>query len=66
MVHASNQVMVVVPSTMWNYLRSIFLDLISDRKIALRMRDISLIAVEGAVAGATIAMTMAILLFRRS
>ncbi|KAI0117687.1 Mdm33 family-domain-containing protein [Nemania sp. FL0031] len=49
-----------------NYLRAVLLDLISDRKITLRMRDISLIAVEGAVAGATIAMTMAILLFRRS
>ncbi|KAI1126122.1 Mdm33 family-domain-containing protein [Nemania abortiva] len=49
-----------------NYWRSVFLDLISDRKIALRMRDISLIAVEGAVAGATIAATLAILLFRRS
>lgn len=35
-----------------NYWRSAFADLVSDRWIALRMRDISLIAVEGLVAGA--------------
>ncbi|KAI0445950.1 hypothetical protein F4803DRAFT_559798 [Xylaria telfairii] len=49
-----------------NYWRSTFADLLSDRWIALRMRDISLIAVEGLVAGAAIAGTLTMLLFRRA
>ncbi|KAI0489705.1 Mdm33 family-domain-containing protein [Xylaria cf. heliscus] len=48
------------------YWRSAFLDLISDRQIALRMRDISLIAVEGLVTGVAIATTLALLLLRRA
>jgi sensitive to high expression protein 9 len=45
--------------------RSFFVDLVSDREIALRMRDVSLIALEGTLAGAAVAGTMAIFLFRR-
>ncbi|KAI0406086.1 hypothetical protein F4802DRAFT_559291 [Xylaria palmicola] len=48
------------------YWRSAVVDLVSDRKIALRMRDVSLIAVESAVAGAAIVGALAILLFRRT
>ncbi|KAI1744189.1 Mdm33 family-domain-containing protein [Xylaria scruposa] len=49
-----------------SYWRSMFEDLISDRQIALRMRDISLVAVESFVTGAAIAGTLALLLFRRA
>ncbi|TRX98303.1 hypothetical protein FHL15_000948 [Xylaria flabelliformis] len=49
-----------------SYWRSIFEDLTSDRQIALRMRDISLVAVEGFVTGAAIAGTLVILLFRHT
>ncbi|KAI0543032.1 hypothetical protein GGR58DRAFT_5600 [Xylaria digitata] len=50
-----------------SYWRSVLMDLISDRKIALRMRDVSLIAIEGAVTGAAVAGTVAvIILFRRT
>ncbi|KAI0877319.1 Mdm33 family-domain-containing protein [Hypoxylon argillaceum] len=49
-----------------SYIRSILEDLISDRQITLRMRDVSLIAIEGVVAGATMTAAVAILLLRRS
>ncbi|KAI1755177.1 Mdm33 family-domain-containing protein [Xylaria castorea] len=62
-----------VPRVSWrealrdlSYWRSALEDLISDRQIALRMRDISLIAVEGLVTGAAIAGTVAIFLSRRA
>ncbi|KAI0861924.1 Mdm33 family-domain-containing protein [Xylaria cubensis] len=45
-----------------SYWRSLYEDLTSDRQIALRMRDISLVAVEGFVTGAAIAGTLVILL----
>jgi sensitive to high expression protein 9 len=46
--------------------RSTVIDLSSDRKIALRMRDVSLIALEGVAAGAAVVGTVAILLLRRT
>ncbi|KAI0423164.1 hypothetical protein F5X98DRAFT_5400 [Xylaria grammica] len=49
-----------------SYWRSALMDLISDRKIALRMRDVSLIAIEGLVTGAAVAGAVAVLLFRRA
>ncbi|KAI1825988.1 Mdm33 family-domain-containing protein [Xylaria intraflava] len=49
-----------------NYWRLTLWDLLSDRKIALRMRDISLIAVEGVAIGATVAGSLALLLLRRT
>ncbi|GAP84887.1 putative mitochondrion biogenesis protein [Rosellinia necatrix] len=62
-----------LPWTAWrealgdlDYWRSTYEDLISDRKVALRMRDVSLIAVEGAITGAILAWTVAAFLFRRA
>ncbi|KAI0206303.1 Mdm33 family-domain-containing protein [Astrocystis sublimbata] len=49
-----------------NYWRLVLLDLISDRQIALRMRDVSLIAVEGLVTGATLVGIVAALLSRHA
>ncbi|KAI0913244.1 hypothetical protein F4823DRAFT_87424 [Ustulina deusta] len=49
-----------------DYWRVILVDLVSDRKIALRMRDVSLIAIEGVAAGAALAGVVAIFLFRRT
>ncbi|KAI0548828.1 Mdm33 family-domain-containing protein [Xylaria curta] len=49
-----------------SYWRSMFEDLTSDRQIALRMRDISLVAVESFVTGAAIAGTLALLLLRHA
>ncbi|KAK3901731.1 putative mitochondrial inner membrane protein [Staphylotrichum tortipilum] len=47
-------------------LREAVLDLSSDRRIDLRMRDASLIALQGAAAGATVALVLAVSLFRSS
>ncbi|KAK4234461.1 sensitive to high expression protein 9, mitochondrial [Achaetomium macrosporum] len=47
-------------------LKADVLDLTSERKINLRMRDVSLIALQGAVAGATVAATLAFALLRSS
>ncbi|KAI3332031.1 hypothetical protein HD806DRAFT_178413 [Xylariaceae sp. AK1471] len=44
--------------------RSFFADLVSDREIALRMRDVSLLALEGMVAGAAVAGTVTIFISR--
>ncbi|RYC59721.1 hypothetical protein CHU98_g6489 [Xylaria longipes] len=62
-----------VPKVSWrealtdlSYWREALVDLVSDRQIALRMRDISLIAIEGLVTGAAIAGTVAIFLSRRA
>ncbi|KAI0458678.1 hypothetical protein F5B21DRAFT_401958 [Xylaria acuta] len=49
-----------------SYWRSALVDLVSDRQIALRMRDVSLIAVEGLVTGAAIVGTVAVFLSRRA
>lgn len=49
-----------------DYWRLVFDDLMSDRKIALRMRDLSLVAIEGAVTGAFFAWTVLVLFFRRA
>ncbi|KAJ2987565.1 hypothetical protein NUW58_g4436 [Xylaria curta] len=49
-----------------SYWRSALVDLASERTIALRMRDVSLIAIEGLVTGAAIAGTVAIFLVRRA
>ncbi|KAH8681176.1 Mdm33 family-domain-containing protein [Xylariales sp. PMI_506] len=46
--------------------RESVVDLTSERKIALRVRDVSLVAVEAAAAGAMMAGTIAVLLLRRS
>ncbi|KAI1081805.1 Mdm33 family-domain-containing protein [Whalleya microplaca] len=46
--------------------KAFFVDLSSERKIALRMRDVSLIALEGVVAGVAIASTMAVVFIRRA
>ncbi|KAI0010948.1 Mdm33 family-domain-containing protein [Xylariaceae sp. FL0662B] len=46
--------------------RAAFLDLSSERKIALRMRDVSIIALEGVIAGAALAGTMAVIIVRRA
>ncbi|KAI1430176.1 hypothetical protein F5Y12DRAFT_6409 [Xylaria sp. FL1777] len=54
------------PLTVWSYWRSALMDLVSDRKIALRMRDVSLIAIEGVATGVAIAGAIAIFLFRRT
>lgn len=45
-------------------IREAALDLSSDRRIDLRMRDATLIAVQGAAAGATVALILTISLFR--
>lgn len=52
----------------WNADRwkAAFNDLSSDRKVAIRMRDVSLIALEGAAAGAAIVGTIAIFFVRRA
>ena len=42
------------------------LDLYSDRRIDLRMRDASLIAIEGAISGAAVMAAIGVLLLRRS
>ncbi|KAI0840796.1 Mdm33 family-domain-containing protein [Hypoxylon sp. FL0890] len=49
------------------YWKAIYADLSSDRKVAIRMRDVSLIALEGAAAGAAVVGTIAatVLLIRR-
>lgn len=47
------------------YWRSVLEDLFSDRNITLRMRDVSLIAVEGAVTGATVIGTIAVVVMLR-
>jgi sensitive to high expression protein 9 len=47
-------------------LREAVLDLSSDRRVDLRMRDASLIALQGAAAGATVAVVLAISLLRFS
>ncbi|TGJ84170.1 hypothetical protein E0Z10_g4600 [Xylaria hypoxylon] len=49
-----------------SYWRSTLVDLVSDRKIALRMRDVSLIAIEGVAAGAAVAGVVAVFLLRRT
>ncbi|KAK7927228.1 hypothetical protein PG985_004226 [Apiospora marii] len=41
-------------------------DLVSDRRIAIRMRDVSIVALEGVAAGAVIAGTVAVCLMRRT
>ncbi|KAK8090725.1 hypothetical protein PG994_000230 [Apiospora phragmitis] len=41
-------------------------DLVSDRKVAIRMRDVSLVALEGVAAGAAVAGTVAVFLMRRT
>ncbi|KAI1386235.1 Mdm33 family-domain-containing protein [Hypoxylon trugodes] len=50
-----------------NWWKALFIDLSSDRRIAIRMRDVSLIALEGAAAGAAIVSTIlsAVLFIRR-
>ncbi|KAI2626251.1 Mdm33 family-domain-containing protein [Xylaria nigripes] len=50
----------------WKLWRLVLVDLASDRKIALRMRDLSTIAVEGMAVGAVMAGTLAILFLRPS
>ncbi|KAI1351411.1 Mdm33 family-domain-containing protein [Xylaria sp. FL0043] len=50
----------------WRHWRDVLSDLVSDRKIALRMKDVSLIAIEGVATGAVVAGTLAILLLRRT
>ncbi|KAK3307237.1 Mdm33 family-domain-containing protein [Chaetomium strumarium] len=47
-------------------LKADVLDLTSERRINLRMRDVSLIALQGAVAGATVAAALALVLLRSS
>lgn len=41
-------------------------DLVSDRKVAIRMRDVSLVALEGVAAGAAVAGTIAVFFVRRT
>ncbi|KAK8010775.1 hypothetical protein PG990_009740 [Apiospora arundinis] len=41
-------------------------DLVSDRKVAIRMRDVSLVALEGVAAGAAVAGTVAVFFMRRT
>ncbi|KAK7958401.1 hypothetical protein PG996_010161 [Apiospora saccharicola] len=41
-------------------------DLVSDRRVAIRMRDVSIVALEGVAAGAAIAGTVAVCLMRRT
>lgn len=48
------------------YWRSVLADLFSDRNVTLRMRDVSLIAIEGAMTGAAVIGTIAIVVLRRS
>ncbi|KAI8629473.1 hypothetical protein F5Y19DRAFT_484848 [Xylariaceae sp. FL1651] len=49
-----------------NRWRTALVDLLSDRKIALRMRDVSIIALEGVVAGAAVAGTIAVYFVRKN
>ncbi|OHF00504.1 She9/Mdm33 family protein [Colletotrichum orchidophilum] len=48
------------------FLKARIADLYSDRRIDLRMRDASILALEGAAAGATFAAALALLLVRRT
>ncbi|KAI1276114.1 Mdm33 family-domain-containing protein [Xylaria sp. FL0933] len=50
----------------WRHWRDVLSDLVSDRKIALRMKDVSLIAIEGVATGAVVAGTLVIILLRRT
>ncbi|KAI0815955.1 Mdm33 family-domain-containing protein [Xylaria sp. FL0064] len=50
----------------WRHWRDVLSDLVSDRKIALRMKDVSLIAIEGVATGAVVAGTLAIIILRRT
>ncbi|KAK8051899.1 hypothetical protein PG993_003284 [Apiospora rasikravindrae] len=59
---ASWREMITTPSTWKDAAR----DLVSDRKVAIRMRDVSLVALEGVAAGAAIAGTVAIFFMRRT
>ncbi|KAI1369594.1 hypothetical protein F5Y08DRAFT_98123 [Xylaria arbuscula] len=63
----------IIPRTSWrealmdlDFWRDAFADLTSERQIALRMKDISLVAVEGVATGVVIAATVALFLFRRT
>ncbi|KAI1379362.1 Mdm33 family-domain-containing protein [Hypoxylon crocopeplum] len=47
-------------------LKATFNDLSSDRKVAIRMRDVSIIALEGAAAGAAVAGAIAVFFIRRT
>ncbi|KAI1810112.1 Mdm33 family-domain-containing protein [Poronia punctata] len=47
------------------YWRTTFSDIISDRLVQLRMRDISLFVLEGAVAGVVVTGSLAVFIFRR-
>lgn len=47
-------------------LKQAALDLVSDRKVALTMRHLSLVALEGAAAGVAVTATVALLFFRRT
>ncbi|KAL7627397.1 sensitivity to high expression protein she9 [Parahypoxylon ruwenzoriense] len=46
--------------------KAVFADLSSERRVAIRMRDVSLIALEGAAAGAAVVGTVAIFFIRRT
>ncbi|KAI1436151.1 hypothetical protein GGR50DRAFT_259563 [Xylaria sp. CBS 124048] len=48
------------------YWRTAIVDLVSDRRISIRMRDVSLIAAEGVAIGAAVAGTVIIFIFRRA
>ena len=63
----------ILPRASWreaftdlDFWRDAFADLTSDRQVALRMKDISLIAVEGVATGVVVAGTVALFLFRRT
>ncbi|KAK8080464.1 sensitive to high expression protein 9 [Apiospora hydei] len=59
---ASWREMITTPSTWKDAAR----DLVSDRKVAIRMRDVSLVALEGVAAGAAVAGTIAVFFMRRT
>ncbi|KAI0432582.1 Mdm33 family-domain-containing protein [Xylaria sp. FL1042] len=50
----------------WRHWRDVLSDLVSDREIALRMKDVSLIAIEGVATGAVVTGALALLLLRRT
>ncbi|KAK9770208.1 putative Mdm33 family-domain-containing protein [Seiridium cardinale] len=54
----------ILTSTAW--WRETASDLTSERKVAIRMRDVSLLALEGAAAGAAVAGTIAVFFLRRT
>ncbi|KAK7956284.1 uncharacterized protein PG986_005506 [Apiospora aurea] len=59
---ASWREIITTPSTWKDAAR----DLVSDRKVAIRMRDVSLVALEGVAAGAAVAGTIAVFFVRRT